>query len=137
MLECSNELQLGVDANRWAKNMVKKKKQRKNLDNETFRAKIEKAYKTQREWREKLRDTTKHSKDLRQSFLEERTHFQAEIKGTEASNELKMIIQHEKQRKDAKKNNILLKGKYHASLSTIQIPHIDQYTQQERNAKRH
>ena len=134
-LEWTPELKNILRNHRWAKNMVKKiKKQRKKIDKEAFRMKMENAYKTQREWKKKLMDTTKKSKDLRQTFLEERAQFQAEMKGTEASNELKMIIQHEKQRKDAKKINRALKGNYHPSLSTIQIPHIDQYTQQERQS---
>ena len=134
-LEWTPELKNILRNHRWAKNMVKKiKKQKKNIDKEAFRIKMEHAYKTQREWKKKLMDTTKKSKDLRQTFLEERAQFQAEMKGTEASNELKMIIQHEKQRKDAKKINRALKGNYHPSLSTIQIPHIDQYTKQERQS---
>jgi len=66
---------------------------------------------------------------LRQSFLEERAKFQAEMKGTEASNELKMIIQHEIQRKGTKKNQLSIERKIPCF---IEIPHIDQYTKSER-----
>ena len=114
----------------WAKNNIKRIKREGVKDNEEqYQESISKAYEERRKWKKRVNEVKKTAEQLRENHLQERAKYEADLKNSNAVTELKQIKLHEKQRKEARRIRLSIKGSFRSSLNTIEIPALDQYTE--------
>ena len=133
-LDWSPQLKYVLRNYRWSKNNVKKIKRNgliSSVDDYNFR--LKNAYEERRKWKKELKATQLNVSTLREKFLNERATYLAGKKNTVSMDELKMLKHHEKQRKEAGRVKRVIKGKQYSSLTSIEIPALDQYDDEQRH----
>ena len=118
----------------WAKNQIKRIKREGVMKDELhYQETLKKAYDERRKWKRRVNEVKKTAEQLRENHLRERAKHEADLKCSNAAIELKQIKLHERQRKEARRIRLSIKGTFQNSLNTIEIPALDQYTDKEKS----